>query len=85
MGQVVSATVFGPIGVDHVISRKGYQDLCEIPLDPAASSDTPSSGGNPDYGQNTPNTVEFVSQTFGISLVIVYPSPGVWISAILIC
>lgn len=59
MGQVVSVTVFGPIGVGDVISGKGYQNLCEIPLDPAAHSDTPSSGDNPDHGQNTPNTVEF--------------------------
>lgn len=59
MGQVVSVTVFSPIGVGDVISGKGYQNLCEIPLDPAARSDTPSSGDNPDHGQNTPNTVEF--------------------------
>lgn len=59
MGQVVSVTVFSLIGLGHVISGKGYQDLCEISLDSAARSDTPSSGDNPDHGQNTPNTVEF--------------------------
>ena len=56
---MVSGTVFGPIGVGDVISGEGYQNLWEIPLDPAARSDTPSSGENPDHGQNTPNTVEF--------------------------
>lgn len=85
MGQVVSVTVFSLIGVGHVISGKGYQDLCEISLDSSARSDIPSSGDNPDHGQNTLTQWSSVSQTFGISLVIVYPLPGVWNSAILIC
>lgn len=59
MGQVVSVTVFSLIGVGHVVSGKGYQNVYEISLDPAARSDTPSSGDNPDHGQNTPNAVEF--------------------------
>lgn len=85
MGQVVSVTVFSLIGVGHVISGKGYQDLCEISLDSSARSDIPSSEITRTMVRTHLTQWSSVSQTFGISLVIVYPLPGVWNSAILIC